>query len=111
VGDVFAIEADFSVAGFNKPGNHLQRCGLAATRRSQQGHELAFFNAQVHVVHGALRAIELGKIRQRQKRHSPHSCARRLCSEPNRDLRRTLPNGVGITPERQQGISLNGITI
>src|SRR5262249_8603570 len=52
-------------------GDHLQRGGLAAARRSQQRDELALLDAEAEIVDGQLRAESLAEPVQNQKAHGP----------------------------------------
>jgi hypothetical protein len=52
VGEVFAVEQDATAVGHFEAGDRAQERGLAATRRTEKGEELAGLDADVDVVDG-----------------------------------------------------------
>ena len=68
-GKHLAIDRNHPRIGFNKAGNHAQRCGLAAAGRAEQRQEFPFFERQINRVHNNIFAIGLCQARKGQARH------------------------------------------
>ena len=50
VGEILAVEQDATAVGHVEAGDHAQQRGLAATRRTEKGEELAGLDADADVV-------------------------------------------------------------